>query len=125
MDRAAGISSPFSLAVGSFLLIEGIWGLFSPVVFGVLTTNMLHAVIHIVLGMVGIWTGLKGGSRKFCLFLGGLLLAVGVLRFVPVVGDLLVTILNVNHAVAYVNIVVGIVALIVAFNSRDSKLATA
>ncbi|MBA2706269.1 MAG: DUF4383 domain-containing protein, partial [Gemmatimonadaceae bacterium] len=98
------------------------WGLFSPVVFGVLTTNTLHAIIHIGLGVTGIWTGMKGGSRQFCIFLGGLLLAVGVLRFVPGVGELIVSILNVNAAVAYLNIVVGIVALLVGFGAARTRI---
>src|ERR1700712_2166488 len=94
----------FALVLGAFLLIEGIWGLFSPVVFGVLTTNTTHAVIHIVLGVAGIWTSLQGGTRPYTLFVSILLLAVGVLRFVPGVGDLIVNLLNVNPDVAMVNI---------------------
>ena len=43
-----------------------------------------------------------------------LLVAVGILRFVPVAGDLLVSLLNVNVAVACFNIVVGAVSLIIA-----------
>jgi hypothetical protein len=110
-------SSIFALIIGVFLLIEGVWGEFSDVVFGALTTDRIHATIHILLGIVGIYTGLKGGSRSFCIFLGILLIAVGVLRFVPVAGDLIVSILNVNTTVAYFNIAVGIVALIAAFAS--------
>nr|MBA3670702.1 hypothetical protein [Gemmatimonadaceae bacterium] len=60
----------FALIVGIFLLVEGVWGMFSRVVFGVLTTNTLHAVIHIVLGLAGIWTGLKGGARTWALCVG-------------------------------------------------------
>jgi len=121
MNQTNGISSIFAVIIGVFLLIEGIWGEFSDVVFGVLTTNRIHATIHILLGIVGIYTGLKGGSRGFCIFLGVLLLAVGVLRFVPGVGDLIVSILNVNPAVAYFNIVVGIVSLIIGFISRGQQ----
>lgn len=114
------ISGLFAIIIGVFLLIEGIWGEFSDVVFGVLATNRIHATIHILLGIVGIYTGLKGGSRGFLIFLGVLLAAVGILRFVPVVGDLIVSILNVNPAVAYFNIIVGIVSLIIAFTSNRS-----
>ena len=122
MNRTDGLSGQFAIIVGAFLLIEGVWGLFSPVVFGVLTTNLTHATIHIVLGLVGIWTGVKGGSRQFCLFLGVLLLAVGILRFVPGAGDLLVTILNVNAAVAYVNIAIGIASILIALSSKQPRL---
>jgi len=121
MNRENGISGPYAIIIGIFLLIEGMWGEFSDVVFGVLTTNRTHATIHILLGLVGIWTGLKGGARGFCIFLGVLLIAVGVLRFVPGVGDLIVSLLNVNRAVAYFNIVVGVVSLVVAFVSRRSR----
>jgi len=121
MNRENGISGPYAIIVGVFLLIEGIWGEFSDVVFGVLTTNRTHATIHILLGIVGIWTGLKGGARGFCTFIGVLLIAVGVLRFVPGAGDLVVSLLNVNPAVAYFNIVVGIISLIVAYVSRPRR----
>ena len=123
MNRSDGLSGPYAIGIGAFLVLEGIWGMFSPVVFGFLTTNRTHAVIHIVLGMVGIWTGLKGGSRGFCMFLGVLLLVVGVLRFVPGAGDLIVSILNVNLAVACVNIVVGIVSILIARASQRTPVA--
>lgn len=115
------ISSIFAIIIGIFLLIEGIWGEFSDVVFGVLSTNRTHATIHIVLGIVGIYTGLKTGSRKFCVFLGILLFSVGVLRFVPGIGELIVSILNVNPAVAYFNITAGIASLIAALSSSRAS----
>lgn len=121
MNRS--ISSRYAMIVGAFLLIEGVWGLFSPVVFGVLTTNLTHAVIHIVLGIVGIWAGLKGRARGFLLFLGVLLLAVGILWFVPGIRELIVSILNVNQAVAMVNIAVGILSLVIALADRGSRMA--
>ena len=114
MNETRTNASRFAIVIGVFLLVEGIWGIFSPVVFGVLTTNMLHAAIHIVLGLVGIWTGTKGSASPFLMFLGVLLVAVGLLRFVPVAGDLLVSLLNVNVAVACFNIVVGAVSLLMA-----------
>ncbi|MEO6365596.1 MAG: DUF4383 domain-containing protein [Luteimonas sp.] len=120
MNRS--ISSLYAMIVGAFLLVEGVWGLFSPVVFGVLTTNLMHAVIHVVLGIVGIWAGLKGRARGFLLFLGVLLLAVGMLWFVPGIRELIISILNVNQAVAIVNIVVGLLALLIALTDRGSRV---
>ncbi len=108
-------TSIFAILIGVFLVMEGIWGLTSEVVFGILTTNLTHAIIHLVLGMVGIIAGWMGRARGFCIFLGILLLAVGLLRFVPGASELIVQILNVNIAVAWVNIVIGAIALIVSF----------
>ncbi|MEO6076963.1 MAG: DUF4383 domain-containing protein [Dokdonella sp.] len=119
MTRSNGLCGPFAILVGAFLLIEGLWGFFSPVVFGVLTTNMLHAVIHVVLGITGVWVGLRSGARNYCLFLGVLLVAVGALWFVPGVGSIITSLLNVNAAVAYLNLVVGFVALALAFATRN------
>jgi uncharacterized membrane protein len=112
----------FTLLTGLFLLAEGIWGLFSPVVFGVLTTNMLHAVIHILLGVCALYLGYTERAQGFCWFLGGLLLTVGVFRFLPVVGDLVVNLFNVNIEVAWLNIVVGLLALFFAGLSHRQRL---
>ena len=120
MATQRGTSSMFATLLGAFLIVEGIWGMFSPVVFGVLTTNVLHACIHIVLGVIGVWTGMKGGEKGFLTFLGILLIAVGVLRFVPGINDLIVSLLNVNYAVAYFNIAVGIASLLVARMARTN-----
>ncbi len=109
----------FAILIGAFLLIEGIWGLTSDVVFSILTTNRTHAIIHIVLGLIGIATGVRRQARGFCIFLGILLLAVGVLRFVPGVGEIIVSVLNVNIPVAWLNIVVGAVALLLSFRGRS------
>ncbi len=118
MRKAADI---FAIVIGTFLLVEGIWGLTSPIVFGVLTTNLTHAIIHIVLGLIGIVTGCRGRARAFCIFLGILLLAVGLLRFVPSVRDIIISLLNVNIAVAWLNIIVGAVALLVSLGSEKSN----
>ncbi|MBC7790290.1 MAG: DUF4383 domain-containing protein [Anaerolineae bacterium] len=127
-DRTTDRSAPrnlFAIIIGVFLLIEGIWGLFSPVVFGVLTTNVTHALIHILLGAAGIGAGLAKKARGFCIFLGALLLAVGILRFVPGIGDVIVRLLNVNEAVAFVNIVAGGVSLALGLmKGRPRDVAT-
>lgn len=121
MTRSNGLCGPFAILVGAFLLVEGLWGFFSPVVFGVLTTNTLHAVIHVALGVIGVWVGLKSGARNYCLYLGVLLVAVGALWFVPGVGSIITSLLNVNAAVAYLNLAVGAVALALAFTTRQHE----
>jgi uncharacterized membrane protein len=119
MNRARGSSAIWAIILGIFMLIEGIWGMTSTVVFMFLTTNMLHATIHIVLGILGLWTGLRGGARGYCHFVGGLLLLVGILYFLPVVSQFVVGLLNVNFAVSVFNIVVGLITLAVARSDRS------
>ena len=115
MNESSKVVNTFAIIIGAFLLIEGLWGLMSPVVLGMLTTNLPHAIIHIVLGIIGIVAGWNRRARGFCIFVGALLLVVGMLRFVPGAGEVIVRILNVNVAVAWLNIVVGAVALLIVF----------
>lgn len=115
----------FARILGIFLLIEGIWGLFSPVVFGVFTTNMLHAVIHIVLGITGIVLSRRAGARGYLIGVGGLLATVGVLYFVPGVTGLIISLLNVNFAVACFNIVVGLASIVMALSTPKEVVITA
>ena len=107
--------------LGAFLLIEGIWGLMSPVVFGVLTTNIVHAIIHIFLGVLGLFAAPMKFSRGYLFGVGSLLLVVGILRFVPVASDIVVALLNANIPVAYFNIAVGLASLFVAFSAVRAK----
>ncbi len=110
------------MVVGALLIIEGVWELFSPVVFGVLTSNTLHGVIHIALGAVGLWLGWNRGGRGWAIFLGLLLIAVGLLYYIPGAHELVVRLFNLNQAVAIVNFIVGALSLLVAFNSRPSTI---
>jgi hypothetical protein len=122
MNRDAGASAPWAILLGIFLLVEGLWGLKSPVVFGVLSDNWLHAIIEIVLGIIGIGTGVRGGSRRFCHFVGWLLLIVGVLYWVPVAREIVISLLNVNVYVAGLNIIIGIITLTIARVSRPERV---
>jgi hypothetical protein len=111
------LSRRFAMLLAVFLLIEGCWGFFSPIVFWVLSTNMVHAVIHVVLGIVGVFAARSSAARGYLIGVGGLLLVVGILRFVPGVSDIIVSVLNVNFAVAYFNIAVGAISLAIGLSA--------
>ena len=122
MKQSTSLINGFSIIVGAFLLIIGIWGLSSDVVFGILTTNQNHAIIHIILGVLGIAFGIRQTARPYCIFLGVLLIAVGILRFIDGAGDLIVNVLNVNENAAYLNIVIGIAALASTYRSTEAMV---
>ncbi|HUR56109.1 MAG TPA: DUF4383 domain-containing protein [Opitutaceae bacterium] len=108
----------FALIVSAFLLVEGIWELFSPVVFGAFSSNQVHGVIHIVLGIGGLVAAARGAARGFLTFLGVVLLAVGILWFVPATRHIPEDVINVNRAVAIFNVILGAVSL---FMARDAR----
>ena len=61
-----------------------------------------------------------GISSRVATVIGAFL---GVMRFLPVLGDITVSLLNVNQAVAIFNIVVGLIAIGVARASAPAKVA--
>ncbi|MEP6764390.1 MAG: DUF4383 domain-containing protein [Gemmatimonadaceae bacterium] len=114
MNSKQGTAGYFALLIGAFLLIDGIWGMFSTHTFGILTTNKMHAASHLVLGSLGIYTGLTRNARIWCLIYGPIVLLVGILRFVPGVRDMIIEMMNINYAFAIFNIVAGTAAIVVA-----------
>lgn len=104
----------FSIIIGIFFIIQGAWGLIDPPPFEVFTTNATHAVIHIVLGIIGVWTGAKKGAYIFCIFLSLVFSVLGLLYFIEYTGDILVTLFNMNFAVAVLNLVIALLALMFA-----------
>lgn len=114
MPKPLNAVNVFAIVLGIFLTIEGSLGLFNPLVFALFSTNPLHAIIHLMLGVSGIYAGLRNHARNFSLFTGILLLVVGALFFVPSINLLLVKLLNINKAVSIFNIIMGIVAILFA-----------
>ncbi|PBQ30474.1 hypothetical protein CNR22_01390 [Sphingobacteriaceae bacterium] len=121
-EHSNPINNLFAILIGAFLSVEGVWGLFSELVFGVFTTNLTHAVIHLVLGVLGIILGIRKTAGGYCTFLGILLVLVGLFWFVPVAGELIVQALNLNRAGAILNILIGIISLSVVYYRRPAEL---
>lgn len=116
--RKKSLADLFAIGIGLFLFIQGIWEIFSPVVFGVLTGNALHAFIHLFLGLIGVLLGWAARARGFCIFLGVLLLVVGGLWYVSGPKEIIVGLLNVNQAVALLNLAIGAVALVLGLSTK-------
>ena len=115
------LSNTWAILIGIFLFTAGLWGFFSESVFEVLTTNTLHAVIYIMIGITGLYFWSKADTRLFNIVVGIFLLTIGSLRFIPGPDQIVVNILNVNHAAAYVNIAAGSLGLFIGFLSPKQK----
>jgi hypothetical protein len=110
---APSSSNRFTTAIATWLLVEGVWGLFSPQVFGVLSTNRLHAMIHLALAFWGLKAAFVGGAKTFLWVIGAILAAVGAIYFIPG-GQSLTDLLAVNEPVAVLNLVLGFASLFCA-----------
>lgn len=110
-----------ALLIPLFLLSEGVWGLFRPVVFGILTTNRAHAIIHILLGVSGLVAWKKGALKGYFGFLGSLFIVVAIFWFVPAWRNMPRDLLNVNWAVAVLALVLGIISLAIAITENARR----
>ncbi len=119
----ANIQKTFTLILGIVLLIIGVWGLFGVkdiLGFGV---NPAQSVLHIIAAIFGIYVGTKGMGPGFNKSIGWIGLVLGILGFIPSVGhasgDLLNAYLNINLNTSLLHIVIGVIALIVAYAVKE------
>lgn len=101
-------TSGFLLFVGALLIIEGLWGMFSDHVFGLVTINYTRAAIHLALGIGAIVAARRRRPLGYLTSLGAILLGVAVLWSIPVTQDLVTRFLAVNQVGAIVDAVLGI-----------------
>jgi hypothetical protein len=81
------------------------------------TTNFVHACIEVLLGLIGL-AAARRHARGYLLWVGALLLLVGIVYFVPVASLYVTGLLAVNTYLAAFNIIVGGIAVIVALSER-------
>lgn len=123
MKSSGTLINSFAIAVGVFLMAEGVWGLFTDTIFGYLTTNILHAVIHLVIGTIGLILGIRQTAQGYCIILGLIFLATGILFFLPAAGKHIAHLFNMNVPMANTNLFLGITALLVALSAGPSETA--
>ncbi len=101
-----------TLLISLYLTAEGAWGLLQPPAFGFLTINPLRAGAHLVFGLLG-FAVLRGGQvRGYLKIVGSLLLAAGAGWFLPVIGDILRSLLALDRNGALIDIAIGLLALL-------------
>lgn len=111
----------YCIIIGMILMVQGIYNLVDPPFLSLFTSNLLQAILYTLLGISGIWTGLRGGAYRFSISLGILLLSMGILYFIPPTGAVIADLLKINTPVAWLNIIIGTVSLLVPFLGK--KLA--
>ena len=105
---------PYTFLLSAYLLIEGVWGLFSSVVMGGFTTNIPHAVMHIVFAVLGFLAWNFGNMRLYLTVTGLVFLALGIMYFIPGTDNFTLRAFNLNRAEAYCCLVTGTLSLIVS-----------
>jgi len=115
-----GAQKTYSLVLGIVLAIVGIWGFFTTHILGVFGVNAVHSVLHLIAAICGIYAGTKGDGIMYSMAIGWIGIVLGVLGFIPVVKDLLMSLLNVDMGITVLHLVIGIVSLIMYYKSKGS-----
>ena len=104
----------FALILGIVLLLVGIWGFFTTSIFGI-GVNPAQSVIHVIVGLLGIYSGTKGMGHGFNMWVGWGGVVLGILGFIPAVDQILADLLNINTATSILHLVIGVVCLAVYY----------
>jgi hypothetical protein len=118
-----GAQKTYALILGLVLLIVGIWGFFvgtgNVLIFGV---NTAQSVLHVIAGLFGIYVGTKGQGRGYNSSIGWIGIILGILGFIPVVGHnggYLASWLNINPAITYLHLVIGVLSLLIYYAVKE------
>ena len=111
MFKIADVQKTYAMVLGVVLALVGVLGFFNEMVLGYFGVNTLQSVIHLVGGVLLVWMA----GRTANLWLGWIGLVVAVLGFVA--GDFMMSLLNINMAITYLHLAIGVVSLGVAYGA--------
>ncbi len=122
----SNIYRTFALAVGVVFLLVGLLGLVPALdpgnaLLGIFAVNVVHNIIHLLVGILGIAAAYTGTGKLYARGLGIVYLLVAILGFVPALffnGELL-GLVSINLADNLLHLVVAIAALYVGFGLQD------
>ncbi|SRR6266566_5096460 len=126
-----------ALVIGVVLLLVGIIGFFVPAenstgvqaLFGIFDVDVVHNLVHVVTGILGIAAAFTGWSRRFNQVFGIIYILLGLLGLIPALyfpagtygtdRGLFLGLMHINAGDHVLHLVVGIVAAAVGFFVAD------
>ena len=126
--RTWSLNRLFALVIGIVFLLVGILGLLlDPTkgnLIGLFSVNIVHNLVHVLIGVLGIIAAFTGWPRYYNRGLGIVYLLVGILGFIPALtpGGELLGVMDVNLADNILHLVVGAVAAYLGFFVRESAV---
>jgi hypothetical protein len=119
-----------AMVIGVVFLLIGLLGLLFDATGGSILgfqVDLVHNLVHLLTGIVGIAAAMTGWSRRFNQVFGIIYLLIGLAGLIPAFyfGGRLLGLMHVNAADNVLHLVVGIVATGVGFFVRDYVSTTA
>lgn len=133
----------FALVVGIVLLLLGIIGFFVPAenstgvqaIFGIFDVDIVHNLVHVLSGIIGIAAAFTGWSRMFNRVFGVIYTLLGLLGLIPALyfpagayghdNGLFLGLMHINAGDHILHLIIGLAALAVSFMARDYVATTA
>ena len=115
----ADIQKTYAMVIGVVLVLLGLVGFVQAPVLGIFGVNLYQNLLHLVGGALILWFSFKGASKSTNMVLGVVALVVGFLGLVPGAKDLLATVFNINMAITYLHLAVGVVSLGVYYGVKE------
>ena len=109
----------FAQVIGVVLILLGLIGFLQSPVLGLIGVNSVLNILHILVGAVALWMANKGNSLKFNKYLGIGAIILGVLGLTPAVSGMVSGFLGSNAATAWVDLVLGILAVGIAYGVKE------
>jgi Domain of unknown function (DUF4383) len=88
---------------------------------GIFAVDVLHNLVHVLFGVLGIASAYTGWSRLYCQGVGVIYLLLGVLGFIPglyLSDEMLLGLVHINLADNFLHLVLGGVAAYFGFASQ-------
>ncbi|GHO93408.1 membrane protein [Reticulibacter mediterranei] len=126
------IQKTFAFAVGIVFVLVGILGFIPALVpggalLGIFAVNVLHSVVHLLIGILGIAAAYTGLARRYNQVIGAIYLLLGVLGFIPplVIDNALLGIVSINLADNLLHLVAGTAMVAVGFALGKTQISVA
>lgn len=120
------IQRTFALAVGVVFILVGLLGFVPALVpggalLGIFAVNVLHSVVHLLIGVLGVAAAYTGFSRLYNRVIGVVYFLLAILGFIPalIISGALLGLVSINLADNLLHLVVGAAAIYVGFAIAD------
>lgn len=110
------------MVIGAVLVLVGLLGFVSnplvgasPALFG---ANTYENILHLVVGALGLWYGMKADAKSYNMALGIGAAVVGLVGLVPQGLSLLNSVFAINTEITYLHLAIAVVSLGVAYGLK-------
>ncbi len=105
--------------MGVVLILLGLIGLFRNPILGYFGVNALQTIVHLAGGILGLVLANKGSGKSYNKWVGIIGVILAILGFIPSMAALLLSLLGINQAITVLHLIVGVVALGVAYGVKE------